>query len=99
MKIWIALVWGCGVVTLLCFLFAMSGCSLPLTADIINALSNDTASFCAKTGARGGAGGLATGALAGYGQMDLLFCRSNFPNAKVMLNIDGSISITHGAVE
>lgn len=66
-----------------------------LDADMIRALAADSASFCARSGVAGGAGGLATGALGGYGQADFAFCRSNHDGAVVTLNADGSMSIEH----
>ena len=71
-----------------------SGCSA-LDVDMIRALTQDEASFCARSGISGGAGGLATGAVGGWGQADFAFCRSNRNGVEVKLNADGSISITH----
>jgi len=83
----------------LCLSIIFGGCNLPLTPEVIAALSKDTASFCAKTGIRGGAGmapiGTPAPPVGGYGSAELEFCRSNFPNAKVTLAVDGSISIEH----
>ena len=75
----------------------LSGC-VTLDADMIRALAADSASFCAKAGAFGGAGGggLAAGALTGgYGQTDFAFCRSNHAGAEVSLGADGSMAIKH----
>lgn len=66
-----------------------------LNADMIRALAEDSASFCARSGVAGGAGGLATGALGGYGQADFAFCRSNHEGATVKIGVDGSMSIEH----
>ena len=69
-----------------------------LDADMIKALAADSASFCARSGVAGGAGGsgLMVGALTGgYGQADFAFCRSNHDGAKVVLGSDGSMSIEH----
>ena len=74
-----------------------SGCAT-LDADMIRALSQDQASFCARAGASGGAGGggLAAGAVTGgWGQGDFAFCRSNHDGATVKLGTDGSLSIEH----
>ena len=83
--------------SLLIALVMLAGCSPPLTSEIIKALSNDTASFCARSGIRGGVGAISLPAAGGYGSAEFEFCRSNYPNSKVTLNSDGSISITHGA--
>ena len=84
----------------LCITIA-AGCSLPLTPELITALSKDAASFCLTTDLHGGAGGGAVMPapvvpLAGYGSATLSFCRSNQPNAVVSLNPDGSMRIEHG---
>lgn len=72
---------------------SLSGCSV-LTPELIQALSNDTASFCFTSDIRGGVGTLLTPG-GGYGQGTTSFCRSNQPNATVTLSPDGSISIEH----
>ena len=77
-----------------CLFLAIPGCAT-LDADMIRELAKDHASFCARAGASGGAGGLATGAVGGYGQADFAFCRSNHAGASVTLGADGSMSITH----
>lgn len=69
-----------------------------MDADMIRALSQDSASFCARAGAQGGAGGggLAVGALSGgWGSGEFAFCRSNHAGAVVKLGADGSLSIEH----
>jgi hypothetical protein len=71
-----------------------SGCAT-LDADMIRALAQDSASFCARSGISGGAGGLATGVAGGYSQADFAFCRSNHDGATVKLGADGSLSIEH----
>lgn len=87
------------ILVLICGLIMLGGCSLPLTPELVEALSHDTASFCAKAGVRGGAGAATLAPVpvpaGGYGSADLEFCRSNFPGAKVTLAPDGSISIEH----
>ena len=75
----------------------LAGCG-SLTPELIKALAEDKASFCASHDVRGGAGALLA-PTAGYGQATLSFCRSNQPNAKVSLSSDGTISIEHGAGE
>jgi hypothetical protein len=70
------------------------GCTA-LDAEMIRALAADTASFCARSGISGGAGGLVTGVAGGYGQADFAFCRSNYPGAEVELGADGSIRLKH----
>jgi hypothetical protein len=75
-------------------LITISGCST-LTPEIINALANDPASFCALMDTRGGVGAVLTPA-GGYGQATMTFCRSAMPNAKISLHTDGTISIEHG---
>ena len=90
-------IWVTAAVSILGLLILISGCAPPLTADVIKALSSDTASFCAKTGVRGGVGAVAMPAAGGYGSAEFEFCRSNYPNSKVTLSPDGSISITHGS--
>ena len=78
----------------LAILLSLSGCST-LTPELINALSNDPASFCALMDTRGGVGSIVAPA-GRYGQATLTFCRSAMPNAKITLHTDGSISIEHG---
>ena len=73
---------------------ASSGC-VTLDVEMIRALAADSASFCAYSSLNGGAGGLATGAVGGYGQADFAFCRSNHNGATVHLGADGSLSIEH----
>ena len=73
---------------------SLSACSVPLTPELIQALSNDTASFCFTSDIRGGVGTLLTPG-GGYGQGTTSFCRSNQPSARVTLSPDGSISIEH----
>jgi len=80
--------------TLAVSILFFSGC-VTLDAEMIRALSADSASFCARSAVNGGAGGLATGAVGGYGQGDFAFCRSNHDGATVYLDADGSISIEH----
>ena len=79
---------------LLLALVLLSGCAT-LDAEMIRELAKDSASFCARAGVAGGAGGLATGAVGGWGQGEFAFCRSNHDRAKVTLGADGSISIEH----
>ena len=84
-------------VILLVSILLCSGCAT-LDADMIRALAEDSASFCARAGASGGAGGggLMAGALTGgYGQGEFAFCRSNHEGSTVTLGADGSISIVH----
>ncbi len=82
---------------LLVSILLCSGCA-SLNADMIRALAQDSASFCARAGASGGAGGggLALGALTGgWGTGEFAFCRSNHDRATVRLDADGSLSIEH----
>ena len=79
------------------FLFGcllLSGC-VGFSKEMIEALARDNASFCGKVSASGGAGGIA-GMMpsGGYGTSALEFCRSNQPNAKVVMD-DKGISIEH----
>ena len=69
-----------------------------LDAEMIKALAADSASFCARSGVSGGAGGgglVAGAATGGWGQADFAFCRSNHAGAVVKLGPDGSMSIEH----
>lgn len=78
-------------------LFLLQACTT-LDADMIRALATDNASFCARSGVSGGAGGggLVAGALTGgWGQADFAFCRSNHDGATVELGADGSMRIEH----
>jgi hypothetical protein len=72
----------------------LSGC-FGFSKEMLEALAHDTASFCGKVSASGGAGGMA-GMLpsGGYGTSTLEFCRSNQPNARVTMD-DKGISIEH----
>ena len=79
---------------LLVSILLCSGCAT-LDADMIRALAEDSASFCARAGASGGAGGLAAGAAGGWGTGEFAFCRSNHDGATVKLEADGSLSIEH----
>mgnify|MGYP001565595388 FL=1 len=97
MKALIFTIYTAMAMSLLIALVMLAGCAPPLTADLIKALSNDTASFCARSGIRGGVGALVGGVSGGYGSAEFEFCRSNYPNSKVTLSPDGSISITHGS--
>ena len=71
-----------------------SGCA-SLSPELIEALARDDASICARADTRGGVGSIMAPS-GGYGQATLELCRSRFPNAKVTLHADGSISIEHG---
>lgn len=77
----------------------LTGCTVPLTPELIKELAKDNASFCAKAGVRGGAGAVAIVPApipsGGYGSAELEFCRSNHAGAKVTLAPDGTISIEH----
>lgn len=76
---------------------ASSSCAT-LDADMIRALGQDSASFCVRSAAMGGAGGggLMAGTLTGgWGQGEFAFCRSNHDGATVKLGTDGSLSIEH----
>mgnify|MGYP001559768709 CR=1 FL=1 len=75
-------------------LFGLPACTT-LDAEMIKALAADSASFCARSGVSGGAGGVIGGATGGYGQADFAFCRSNHDGAVVTLKADGSMSIEH----
>lgn len=79
---------------LLCAIGAAS-CA-PLSAEHIEALSRDNASVCLSSAARGGAGGIIGGATGGYGQAELVLCRSNRPNARLSIAKDGTVSIENG---
>lgn len=75
----------------------LTGCAT-IDADLVRELAKDSASFCGRAGASGGAGagGLAAGALTGgWGTGEMAFCRSNRDGAKVVLGADGSVSIEH----
>ena len=87
-----------GLMALLSCAFLAVGCSSALTPEVITALSQDHASFCAQGDIRGGVGTLMSPS-GGYGQSTLSFCRSNQPNAKITLSPDGEISIQHGERE
>jgi len=69
-----------------------------LSPELIHELANDDASICITTDLRGGTGGLAAG-IGGYGQGTTTLCRSKFPNAKLVVKPDGSMSIEHGALK
>jgi len=73
----------------------LSGC-FGFSKEMLEELAKDTASFCGKVSASGGAAGMA-GMLpsGGYGTSTLEFCRSNQPDAKVTMD-DKGISIEHG---
>jgi len=96
-KLWMVILWAEQNLTLTVSILFCSGCAT-LDADMIRALSQDSASFCARAGASGGAGGggLALGALTGgWGQGEFAFCRSNHDGTMVKLGADGSLSIEH----
>ena len=76
-------------------LVGLLGCT-PNYAKLVKALASDPASFCLSTDTRGGIGGVAAGASAGYGQTSLLLCRSQIPDAKMAILPDGTIVISHG---
>ena len=84
---------------LLILLLFLSGCS-QLSAELIQALANDPASICLKSGVSGGGAGavLGPGAIpaGGWGQAELLLCRSNQPGSILTIGPDGSIRIEHG---
>jgi hypothetical protein len=87
------------VLWLLITTLSMPGCTF-LTPELIHALASDSASFCALSDVRGGAGALVMPAPSGgYGQGTLVFCRSNRANARLTVLPDGAISIEHGAGE
>ena len=78
-------------------LLSLPACAT-LDAEMIKALAADSASFCARSGVSGGAGGgglMAGAATGGWGQADFAFCRSNHDGAVVTLKADGSMSIEH----
>ena len=70
-----------------------AGCGL--SPDLVRELAKDDASICVTTDIRGGTGALGVGA-GGYGQGTTVLCRSKFPNARVKVAPDGSMSIEHG---
>jgi hypothetical protein len=74
----------------------LGGCSSALTPELIQALAQDNASFCARADTRGGVGSLMSPA-GGYGQATLELCRSQMPDARIILGADGSITIEHGS--
>lgn len=78
-----------------CLACLLPGCAT-LDADMIRALADDSASFCARSKVSGGAGGggLMAGAVTGgWGSADFAFCRSNQKGAKVSILADGTIVI------
>lgn len=66
-----------------------------LSPELITALGQDDASFCATTDIRGGVGSLLNPA-GGYGQATLSLCRSNKDNAELSIGPDGTLSIKNG---
>ena len=82
---------------------AVTGCSSPLTPEVIQALASDKASVCGRAGIRGGAGALplagAAVPMGGYGGSEIEVCRSNFPNATLSMTPGGAVTITHGTGE
>ncbi len=87
----LAWAFGLGVIVL-----TLAGCSSTFTPEMIEALAKDSASFCAQSDIRGGAGTIMAPS-GGYGQSTLSFCRSNQKEAKVSIAPDGAISIEHGS--
>jgi len=77
----------------------MAGCSVPLTAEMIKALKDDPATFCAIAGARGGAGGMVVGPgiipSGGYGSAEIVICRTNTPGSEIILHPDGTLTMKH----
>ncbi len=83
---------------------SLTGCSPPLTPELIDALAKDSASFCGRAGIRGGAGAMPIGVaptvpVGGYGSSEVEFCRSNYPGASVSMTPSGPITITHGVAD
>lgn len=78
----------------------LMGCSVPLTPEILEALSKDNASLCVIAKIQGGAGAVVVTPLpipsGGYGSADLVICRTNEPGSKIILDDKGIMTIEHG---
>ena len=93
MKLWL----------LLLTLSLLAGCSVPLTAEMLQALKNDPASMCVIANAHGGAGSAPFVPVpvpaGGYGAANLVLCRTNEPGSKIVLAPDGTLTIEHGSAK
>lgn len=78
----------------------LGGCSIPLTAEMLQVLKDDPASMCIIAKAQGGVGGVAIAPVpipsGGYGSADLVICRTNEPGSKIVLDEKGGLTIEHG---
>ena len=85
---------------LMFIMLPLTGCTIPLTAEMLQALKNDPASMCVIAKAQGGAGGMAITPVpipsGGYGSADLVICRTNEPGSKIVLDEKGALTIEHG---
>lgn len=91
--------WLYGLIVFAIFI-VLTGCS-QLSTELVEALAKDSASICLKSSVSGGGAGMVAGPpgmipAGGYGQAELLLCRSNQPGSKLTINPDGSILIEQG---
>lgn len=83
---------------LVCIPIVLSGCTI--NTDIIKALAKDHASFCANITGSGYGGVMAITPVpmpgGGFGQGQMVICRTNEPGSAIIFKPDGGIEIHHG---